>query len=190
MPSISRVHVTRAKGIHFNSMGHSVARENTLEKSIKRLELLPEEALYLVERGTLLCHRDLGTISTLQQDEENLPILSVQQAFAEMIGAEGITLEKYQVGSLRLNSSYWRLTSYLQVYAYLKRLGYAVMRHKSPPTSPYYPLPPPYSPPRTLRSNWLQRCIGRIHMVFSWFISSSRPWTPARLRWHHSPGTR
>ena len=84
-------------------MGHSVARasENVedAKKIQKRLELLPEEALYLVERGAMYCWRptDLPLHKTpLLDDMEGIP-MSVQQAFAEMIGTEDLTFEKYQV---------------------------------------------------------------------------------------------
>lgn len=65
----------------------------------KRLELLPEEALYLVERGSLFCWREAGgetVTSAGGEDVLGVP-MTVQQAFAEMIGTEGLTLEKYQV---------------------------------------------------------------------------------------------
>ncbi|KAL9127523.1 MAG: hypothetical protein Q9217_003611 [Psora testacea] len=88
------------------------------------LHLLPEEALYLVERGTL----------NLQwQDEEldGVP-LSLQAAYAQLIGTEGLTLERYNV------------------YAGLKRSGYIIQRA---PTwypedhdkiiMPLHPTPPP-----------------------------------------------
>lgn len=65
----------------------------------KRLELLPEETLYLVERGAMYCWQptDLPLPKTqLLDDVEGVP-MSVQQAFAEMIGKEDLTLERYQV---------------------------------------------------------------------------------------------
>jgi tRNA-splicing endonuclease subunit Sen54 len=65
----------------------------------KRLELLPEEALYLVERGTLFCTKESNILKLNvpgMEDVEGAP-MSVQQAFAEMIGAERLSLEKYQV---------------------------------------------------------------------------------------------
>ena len=73
-----------------------------LEKILKRLELLPEEALYLIERGAMFCWKehDLLTRNAPQgsplKDMEGSP-MSVQQAYAEMIGREGLTLERYQV---------------------------------------------------------------------------------------------
>ena len=101
-PGIARAHVTVARGIHFTSMGHSVARISNLEqlvKSAKRLELLPEEALYLVERGAMFCWKEsqLGGSEPLELEGiEGVP-MTVQQAFAEMIGREDLSLEKYQV---------------------------------------------------------------------------------------------
>lgn len=102
-PGIARAHVTMARGIHFTTMGHSVARASSVsdeaQKIQKRLELLPEEALYLVERGAMLCWKasDLPLSSTQGlEDVDGVP-MSVQQSFAEMIGIEDLTLEKYQV---------------------------------------------------------------------------------------------
>lgn len=64
----------------------------------KRLELLPEEALYLVERGTLFCWKtgELFDASSEIDGVDGTP-MSIQQAFSEMIGREDLTLEKYQV---------------------------------------------------------------------------------------------
>lgn len=65
----------------------------------KRLELLPEEALYLVERGTLFVTKENDTLKSNipgMEDIEGAP-MSIQQAFAEMIGTEDLSLEKYQV---------------------------------------------------------------------------------------------
>ena len=99
-PGISRVHVTVARGIHFSVMGHSVARptksNDDSTKLQKRLELLPEEAIYLVERGSLFCWKDIQAGLSDLGDVEGAP-MTVQQAFSEMIGKEDLTLEKYQV---------------------------------------------------------------------------------------------
>lgn len=67
-----------------------------------RLGLLPEEALYLVERGSL----DLRWRS---EELEGIP-LDLQTAYAYLLGAQGLTLERYTV------------------YAGLKRSGYVVQR--------------------------------------------------------------
>lgn len=98
--------MTVARGVHFTSMGHSVQRPSSSSsaasgKSLKkRLELLPEEALYLVEKGALFCwkaSRD-GPSEDMDWDSasQGAP-MSVQQAYAEMIGAQDLTLDRYQV---------------------------------------------------------------------------------------------
>lgn len=100
---LQRAHVTVARGIHFQSMGYTVSRlgptsEGTM-KTQKRLELLPEEALYLVERGAMFCWRASDFVPFNPEDPEEMagvPI-SVQEAYVEMIGRENLTLEKYQV---------------------------------------------------------------------------------------------
>ena len=111
-PQLKRAHVTVARGIHFTTMGHSVARPSpALEDTNKiqrRLELLPEETLYLVERGAMYCWSPTQLPlpkAELLDDLEGVPI-SVQQAYAEMIGTEGLTLEKYQVCSFHFITSH------------------------------------------------------------------------------------
>ncbi|KAI9568560.1 tRNA-splicing endonuclease subunit sen54 N-term-domain-containing protein [Boletus coccyginus] len=155
-PFIDRVHVTTARGIHFSTMGYSVSRTAQYDNSTnesrgpssklpKRLELLPEEALYLVERGALLCYKSIsgGTLlvdpSNYETQSPGAP-MSVQQAFAEMIGREELTLERYQV------------------YAYLKRLGFILMRAE-PPT-PEYPVAPQFSLPATQPQTVSRRLTG------------------------------
>jgi len=70
-----------AHGIHFSTMGrYNAAR--------KRLELLPEEILYLLERGTVECWTSEHT---------NAVPLSVQHAWAIMLQSEGMSAERYQV---------------------------------------------------------------------------------------------
>jgi tRNA-splicing endonuclease subunit Sen54 len=85
-------------------MGHSVQRPSSSSstgKSLKkRLELLPEEALYLVEKGALFCwkaSRD-GPGEDVEWDSasQGAP-MSVQQVYAEMIGTQELTLDRYQV---------------------------------------------------------------------------------------------
>ncbi|GLB39037.1 putative tRNA-splicing endonuclease subunit sen54 N-term [Lyophyllum shimeji] len=179
-PSIGRAHVTLAKGIHFSSMGHSapgpVVDEKGVIKIQKRLELLPEEAIYLVERGSLFCWKavDLDLSKAGLEDMPGAP-MTVQQVYAEMIGVEDLTLDK------------------LQVYTYLKRLGYAVTR-ANPPTS-YYPTPPPW-PTQALadKTSPSRSIIQRILSIFPYWLSRiSRLWTkpfdwwrPLRIsRWLH-----
>jgi tRNA-splicing endonuclease subunit Sen54 len=84
-------------------MGHSVPRpvvgEDEAQKIHKRLELLPEETLYLVERGSLFCWKDCVDLSHVPGLEYIPgPPMSVQQVYSELIGVEDLTLEKFQVG--------------------------------------------------------------------------------------------
>jgi tRNA-splicing endonuclease subunit Sen54 len=103
-PSIARAHVTVAKGIHFSTMGHSVPRpivgEDEVQKFHKRLELLPEETLYLVERGSLFCWKNTDLDWSRVPGMENIPgpPMSVQQVYSELIGMDDLTLERFQVG--------------------------------------------------------------------------------------------
>lgn len=102
-PNIARAEVTVTRGIHFASMGHSAPRsiigENGISKIQKRLELLPEEAIYLIERGALFCWRstDLDISQVSGVEELAGSPMSVQQAYSEMIGREDLSLEKFQV---------------------------------------------------------------------------------------------
>lgn len=73
-------------GIHFLTVG----RHNTERK---RVELFPEEALYLVERGVL----ELWKESTTEAGEVLRVPMSVQQAWVELIGSDELTLERFQV---------------------------------------------------------------------------------------------
>ncbi|KAH7104800.1 tRNA-splicing endonuclease subunit sen54 N-term-domain-containing protein [Auriculariales sp. MPI-PUGE-AT-0066] len=113
LPAICRAHVIVTRRKHFATLGTSITRDG----HTKRLELLPEESLYLVERGSMFCWKQLSPDDAypaeLQDDSPPPGIpLSVQQAYAEMIGQDGLTLDHYQV------------------YAYLKRLGYNVLRSR------------------------------------------------------------
>jgi tRNA-splicing endonuclease subunit Sen54 len=103
VPEIARAHVTLARGVHFSAMGHSVphpvSNDDKPDKMQKRLELLPEEAIYLIERGAMFCwkERKFPVSDIYGLDGVEGSPMSVQQAFAEMIGKEDLTLEKYQV---------------------------------------------------------------------------------------------
>jgi tRNA-splicing endonuclease subunit Sen54 len=91
--------------------------------SRNRIWLLPEEALYLIERGSLDIQwpdwrdmHDQGGDEVEEGSEEDggepfgeLP-MSLQGAYASLIGKSGLTLERYQV------------------FAWLRRLGYTVIR--------------------------------------------------------------
>ncbi|GAA5984756.1 hypothetical protein JCM10908_003489 [Rhodotorula pacifica] len=86
-------------GIHFSNIGH-------FNQKRKTLELLPEEALYMVERGAIeLWKEGSGNGSS----SSRVP-MSVQQSWSELLGHDEMTPERYQV------------------YAFLRRLGYVVIR--------------------------------------------------------------
>ena len=98
------------KGQHFRTMGKMDKRG--------RMWLLPEEALYLLERGNLDLRlreegeeekEEEGGDEKREEVEEGLPF-SLQQAYTFLVGRLGLTLERYTV------------------YAGLKRSGYIVQR--------------------------------------------------------------
>lgn len=113
------VQVPNAHGVYFRTLGRADARN--------RMWLLPEEALYLLERGSLDIRwprereRDTGSDEEVDVDEEvgeeedgdepigELP-MSLQGAYATFIGKSGLTLERYSV------------------FSGLRRLGYTVIR--------------------------------------------------------------
>lgn len=82
--------VESQKGQHFRTMGRADAGG--------RLRLLPEETLYLLERGNLDVRWEGGMV------------FSLQAAYAQLVGRLGVSLERYTV------------------YAGLKRSGYVVQR--------------------------------------------------------------
>jgi tRNA-splicing endonuclease subunit Sen54 len=86
-------------------MGHSVQRPASSSASRKplkkRVELLPEEALYLVEKGALFCWKASscdgpGEDVDWDSASQGAP-MSVQQTYAEIIGTQDLTLDRYQV---------------------------------------------------------------------------------------------
>ena len=79
-------------GVLFNSMGHSVRRPikyspDEQPRLVTKLELLSEEALYLVERGSMLCFRQDANSDFEYFDAESNSFagnpMTVQQAFAD-----------------------------------------------------------------------------------------------------------
>lgn len=105
VPAESCVCVPNPRGQYFKSMGQA-DRWN-------RMWLLPEEALYLIERGSLdIRWPDSATGSTGKgESEEDLGIpMSLQAAYACFVGTGGLTLERYSV------------------FTGLRRLGYTVIR--------------------------------------------------------------
>lgn len=97
---------------HFLSIGHSVPRDvpnyqdtDAHAQKQRVLELLPEEALFLIERGSMFCYTHLPEDIISGGGELDGAPMTVQQAYSSMIGREGLTLEKYQVSSARTNLS-------------------------------------------------------------------------------------
>lgn len=89
-------------GVHFGSMG-------VYNGERRRIELLPEEAIYLCERGAIEVWREYPTGEMVadaegeqgragQRGEGTIRVpVTVQQTWAEMIGADELTIERYQV---------------------------------------------------------------------------------------------
>ncbi|KAI0259841.1 tRNA-splicing endonuclease subunit sen54 N-term-domain-containing protein [Gloeopeniophorella convolvens] len=177
-PALARAHVTVARGVHFTSMGHSVQRPTSLAgKAQKRLELLPEEALYLVEKGALFCWDALDTEASEDTEwdstSQGAP-MSVQQAFAEMIGTEDLTLDRYHT------------------FAYLRRLGYIVTRAKPP--SPAYPISATRAssqlrprPSTSIFCRVFSALFSPFRRLLSWLVQpSTSSWHPlSHRRWLH-----
>ena len=89
--------IENQKGQHFRTMGKA--------DGTGRLHLLPEETLYLLERGSLDLRWSTGDGHPMHGMS-----LSLQSAYASLLESSGLTLEKYTV------------------YAGLKRSGYVVQR--------------------------------------------------------------
>jgi len=100
MPQHSHAKVIDARGMMFDAVGFTIRRQNDKHK---RLELLPEEVLYLVERGSMLCWKESSNVPPQENGDVSDPLkligepMSVQQCFTEMLGVNSITLEHYQV---------------------------------------------------------------------------------------------
>ncbi|KAL2799873.1 hypothetical protein BJX66DRAFT_322019 [Aspergillus keveii] len=98
------VYVTNLKGGQFKTIGQA-DRWN-------RVWLLPEEALYLLERGSLDIRWPRGAVGDGEEDDiedSGIP-MSLQAAYASFIGHSGLTMERFSV------------------YTGLRRLGYSVFR--------------------------------------------------------------
>ncbi|KAL1853424.1 tRNA-splicing endonuclease subunit sen54 [Paecilomyces lecythidis] len=98
------VYVPNPKGQHFRTVGQG-DRWN-------RVWLLPEEALYLLERGSLDIRWPSEDSSEDNNEDLSIP-MSLQAAYACLIGRGGLTLERFSV------------------YSGLKRGGYALLRAPS-----------------------------------------------------------
>lgn len=111
-------YVHNPKGPHFTRMGHVKSASDDPfgndELRGRRLWLLPEEVLYLLERGAL----DVRWPASEDDDSADGLPMSLQGAYAMFI-----TDEEPRRGSLNLER--------YNVYASLKRLGYTVLRAPS-----------------------------------------------------------
>ena len=102
-------------------------------------ELLPEEALYLLERGSLQIWITNGSSGALGDSDpvlnekeygfENSTEMSVMQGFSTFLGKDDLTWERYQV-SLACRLPACDVSDFFQSYTYLKRLGYTVQRSR------------------------------------------------------------
>ncbi|KAF2120511.1 tRNA-splicing endonuclease subunit sen54 N-term-domain-containing protein [Lophiotrema nucula] len=118
-PESNMAYVENAKGVSFQTMGRQKGR---------RTWLLPEEALFMIERGSLDCrwpvpeeaenHNEDGEEEARETKIEDGVPMSLQAAYAAFIGFEE------GVGGKLTQEMY-------TVYAGLKRSGYIVFRHGS-----------------------------------------------------------
>jgi len=163
--------VEEEKGSIFYSVGRHIPGAARDQPGARKLWLLPEEALFLVERGSLDLWWPLRPLRDIfpppatatedgggeqaaaaaalppMHDEEyemGLP-LSLQAAYSLLIGRDGergkISLQKYQV------------------YSSLKRAGYYIMRSAPLPRPAAAPQPP--SPPELTLWQWLVSSVAR-----------------------------
>lgn len=158
------------KGPLFARMGQVLsARDDPFggdDRRGQRLWLLPEEVLYLLERGTVDVRWPVATADG-EGDDGGLP-MSLQAGYAMFIGAneDGLTFERYSV------------------YAALKRQGYTVLRAPSwngagPPRGVETDPPPA---PATGFSGFFMFSLGLLHARNLWqnlfWPNRSRPTEP------------
>ncbi|GAB7362727.1 hypothetical protein MBLNU230_g3033t1 [Neophaeotheca triangularis] len=168
-PETNMAYAYNPKGPHFAKMGQVLpAAQDPLgndKRRGQRIWLLPEEALYLVERGTL----DVRWPS-LDPDapaDDQGPPMSLQAAYAMFVGGEEainghLTFERYAV------------------YAGLKRMGYTILR--APTWNPTGPPPPPgpetYPPAQPAIRTWH---LGLLRSLYSILLPRSNP-SPSRAK--------
>lgn len=97
------------RGHLLDHMGVSVRQASSHGKSRINLALLPEEALYLLERGSAQiwvgldaeiaasAGEGLGEWSEESHSVKGATEMSVQEGFARFIGSDGLTWQRYQV---------------------------------------------------------------------------------------------
>lgn len=165
-PETNMAYTTNPRGPLFAKMGHvRSAKDDPLGHGVdpqrgQRIWLLPEEVLYLVERGTM----DVRWPTFEDDDGEELGLpMSLQGAYAMFLGDtkfhnEALTFERYSV------------------YSGLKRMGYTVLRAPSwnsagpPPGSECYPSP--------TRRTWQAGLLDSLSFwKISWFSKPSEPST-------------
>lgn len=129
-------HLLISRGHLLDSMGISMRSPDSKGKARARTQLLPEEALFMLERGSLQIwmgreeDSEDGTAAVGTWSEEECGVvgaveMSVSEGFAAFLGKDGLTWEKYQVRHFQI-LEFCRAD--VQAYAYLKRLGYTVQR--------------------------------------------------------------
>jgi tRNA-splicing endonuclease subunit Sen54 len=152
--------VGKVRPVPGRAMDQVDGQGNVKEQKLMRMWLLPEEALWLVERGSL----DLRYPSNAEhseEEDEGLP-MSLQGAYSAYIGSGegkegGLTLEQFTV------------------YQYLKRCGYHVFRagdnlHNIP------------RPARTLEPDANTQTSNSISELWKWLFTASAPNTEERGR--------
>lgn len=126
-PKLRRARLLDVQGKIFETVG--VIRRETVQNGEGKMvtktynELLPEEALFLAERGSLQIYTQNNTQGKEKEEEgeRELVPMSLQQAFAALMLPS--------TESSRVIDEPLTRESYL-IYAYLKRLGYVVQRAK------------------------------------------------------------
>lgn len=142
---VASMDVQGAHGVQFQTTGRYSSERH-------RIELLPEETLYLVERGGLECWTEEGIA------------MSTQHVWAVTFGGGSLSLEQYQVRSYSSSTYKKALIGTIQVYAYLRRLGYSVHR-----ASMGYQAKDPISAAFSSSTLW-SRVWQRLRSVFTWPI--------------------
>lgn len=96
----------------FLTTGHTIRApvEEGSKKKEPPLELLPEESLYMLERGSMQIWHQPPGVPDMEWDEELHGFrggweMSTMEAFSLFLGQEGLTAERYQVSERKAN---WR----------------------------------------------------------------------------------
>lgn len=122
----------------FLTTGHTIrAPAEEGKRKEPPLELLPEESLYMLERGSMQIWHQPPGVPDIEWDDEVHGFrggweMSTMEAFSTFLGQEGLTAERYQVSVTRPATDFADCRG--QAYASLRRLGYVVQR-----TEPFLP---------------------------------------------------